>query len=159
MSRTGVEPSLRGESFHLPSFRIAGLLMAGLLSLLAGCSSTPEQGPTDYVPPPIERFVGTLPCQDCRLIRADLTLHRDPESGEPTAFFLQEAHVDAVGGDFVTTQWGDFEAETSDSTTYLHLERDTPLNLKMQEGGDTLKLMGQKGADSDYEFTRAEPLG
>ncbi len=158
MSRNGGMSLPGGETLKTSFIAIVGSLVVGLL-LLSGCSSAPDTGPADYTPPPIERFVGTLPCQDCRLIRADLTLHRDSESGKPTAFFLQEAHVDAIGGDFVTTQWGDFEAETSDSTTYLRLERDAPLMLKMEEGGDTLELMGQQDTDSDYQFTRAEPLG
>ena len=103
--------------------------------------------------------MGALPCSDCRIIRADLTLHRDPASGQPTAFYLQEAHVDAIGGDFVTTHWGEFRANTSDSVTYLRLERDDPLTLRMEEGGDTLEWVGKQGVDSDYQFTRAEPLG
>jgi hypothetical protein len=139
-------------------FRIA-LLVSGCLSLLAGCSATPPAGPADDSPPPVERFVGELPCSDCRLIRADLTLHRDEDSGEPEAFFLQEVHVDAIGGDFVTSQWGAFRVQTSDSTTYLHLERDDPLTLRVEEDGDTLEWVGKDGADSDYQFTRAEPLG
>lgn len=67
--------------------------------------------------------------------------------------------MDAIGGDFVTTHWGRFQAQTSDSLTVLRLERDDPLILQMEEGGDTLELVGKQGVDSDYQFTRAEPLG
>ncbi|MCE8018518.1 hypothetical protein HOP51_00085 [Halomonas sp. MCCC 1A11036] len=110
----------------------------------------------------IERFVGTLPCADCRVIRADLTLHRDPETGQPGQYFLQQTHVDAIGGDSTSTWWGDWRLVSSGTDTHYHIEGPSgPMVLRVEEEGQRLGWAGVRElsdrADS-YELWRAEPL-
>lgn len=136
--------------------------MVSLLLGLGGCASTIDDENTGASVEPVTRFVGTLPCDDCRVIRADLTLHRDPESGLPEKYFLQQTHVDAVGGDFTSTLWGDWRLMPTDEEMYYRIEGlPKPIILRVEEEGQRLGWGGvrdPRDMESFHELTRAEPL-
>ncbi|ALM53995.1 hypothetical protein AR456_18235 [Halomonas huangheensis] len=134
------------------------LVMLGLA--LVGCASTDDQNraPDEQV----SRFVGTLPCGDCRAIRADLTLFRNLDDGSPEQYVLQETHVDAVGGDFTSTTWGDWQLSSNGEHEFYRLENTPgPLILRVEHDGKRLGWAGgqtlPKGEGS-YELVRDEPL-
>lgn len=135
------------------------LVMLGLL--LVGCASTEEQQDTALYER-TSRFVGTLPCEDCRVIRADLTLMRDTDDGSPEQYVLQQTHVDAVGGDFTSTIWGDWQLSSNGEYEFYRFDGTPgPLILRVEHDGKRLGWAGGQTLpkdDSSYELVRAEPL-
>lgn len=135
------------------------LLMPGLL--LTGCASTEEQQEASLYER-TSRFIGTLPCEDCRVIRADLTLTRDTEDGSPEQYVLQQTHVDAVGGDFTSTVWGNWQISANGDYQYYRLEGTPgPLLLRVEQDGKHLGWAGGQtlpDGNIDHELVRAEPL-
>jgi len=96
---------------------------------VSACSSTQWQSPspaatsdtaeTEDTPVPneavllnsedyVDRFVGTLPCENCDGIRTDLLLFTTPD-GEPKNFELQEVYLGTVDGDRTYTTKGDWK--------------------------------------------------
>ncbi|MFQ3788495.1 copper resistance protein NlpE N-terminal domain-containing protein [Halomonas sp. A29] len=136
--------------------------MIGLLALgLGGCASMSNDASEESFES-VARFVGTLPCIDCRIIRADLTLHRDPETGRPDKYFLQQTHVDAIGGDFTSTQWGDWRLMSTGESVYYHIESQaSPIVLRVEEEGQRLGWVADRelsNMSASYELMRTEPL-
>lgn len=135
-------------------------LMVACLFVLGGCAS----GAVDAAHPAVDelemRFVGSLPCDDCRVIRADLTLHRDAESGQPERFFLHQTHVDASAGNITSTSWGNWLLMPTDEAIYYRLEsRPQPIVLRLEDEGQRLGwvgLMEDHGEGDTYELRRAE---
>ncbi|MFB4202284.1 hypothetical protein KBTX_02325 [wastewater metagenome] len=89
------------------SRRLTALLTMAMLVVLAGCSTPPPRSGPAFKP--AERFVGTLPCEDCGGIRTDLVIHRDPETGRPSGFLLNRERIDAAGGERTSSAWGSWE--------------------------------------------------
>lgn len=89
------------------SRRLVALATTAMLVVLAACSTPPPRSGPAFKP--VERFVGTLPCEDCSGIRTDLVIHRDPDTGTPSGFLLNRERIDAVGGERITSAWGSWE--------------------------------------------------
>ncbi len=148
---------------HRPWHRyfLLPVLLAG--AGLGGCASHSSDGEQTGSFEPVTRYVGILPCGDCREIRADLTLHRDAENGQPDGYFLQQTHVDAVGGDYTSTFWGEWRLQPAGEALHYRLEGlARPVVLRLEEEGDLLGWVGicefQGLEAAAYELWRAEPL-
>jgi copper homeostasis protein (lipoprotein) len=164
--------SLRDSDWALPGIlrclhrpRCRGLFLPGLLVILGlgGCVSTSEEGSGERAHEPVTRYVGILPCSDCREIRADLTLHRDAEDGRPVGYYLQQTHVDAVGGDYTSTFWGEWRLRPVGEALHYRLEGlERPVILRLEEEGERLGWVGIREFEgleaAAYELWRAEPL-
>ncbi|MGQ7246818.1 copper resistance protein NlpE N-terminal domain-containing protein [Halomonas sp. V046] len=133
--------------------------LGGVTLALVGCASGTGGADSAGVIEPETRFVGNLPCDDCRVIRADLTLHRDAESGQPKQFFLHQTHVDAVGGNVTSTSWGDWQLMPADDAMFYRLESGPqPMVLRLEDDGQQLGWVGLKDSHDDdvsYELRRA----
>ncbi|USZ50645.1 hypothetical protein [Halomonas sp. DN3] len=111
-----------------------------------------------------ERFIGELPCEGCRLVRADITLKRDEESGQPDGFFMHRTRVDAAEGNVSSTLWGGWRQEQRDDATYYCLEaRPQEITLQLSEEGERLLWVPPDPGQSDEELVgfalrQAEPL-
>nr|WP_300308076.1 copper resistance protein NlpE N-terminal domain-containing protein [Halomonas sp.] len=139
-------------------------LLGVALAALGGCASTDELGVGQHSEP-VTRYIGTLPCDDCREIRADLTLHRDPDDGHPMNYVLQQTHVDAIGGDFTSTLWGNWEQAVSGEQRFYRFDgKLQPFILRLDDDGQRLSWVdtvqdSSGGSDiKTYELKRAEPL-
>ena len=146
-------------------YRLFGAVVPVLLiALISGCSSSDvmESSPQEVVV--TERFVGELPCTGCRLVRADITLKRDEESGQPDGFFMHRTRVDAAEGNVSSTLWGDWRQEHRDDATYYCLEaRPQEITFQLSEEGDRLLWVPPDSAgDGDelvgFVLRQAEPL-
>ncbi|UZG43414.1 copper resistance protein NlpE N-terminal domain-containing protein [Caldimonas thermodepolymerans] len=87
--------------------RYWGLVLAA--GLLAGCAHGPRQPASPAAPSPhrvvAARYVGILPCADCRGIRTDLQLYADPD-GAPAGYDLLQTYLGRPEGDRSFTQSG-----------------------------------------------------
>ena len=135
-----------------------------LVFLIGGCSSSDV---VDLSRPDVvvtERFVGELPCKECRLVRADITLKRDQESGRPDGFFMHQTRVDAAEGNVSSTLWGDWYQEQRNDDIYYHLDADpAAIILRLSEEGDRLHWVPPDSGQDDEELTgfvlrQAEPM-
>ncbi len=130
---------------------------------LGGCVSSPAAEEKEASFELVTRYIGLLPCSDCRVIRADLTLHRDAEDGRPAGYFLQQTHVDAVGGDYTSTFWGEWRLRPVGDALHYRLEGlERPVVLRIEEEGELLGWVNIREfrdlEAASYELWRAEPL-
>ena len=75
--------------------------------LLAGCAGAPKQGAQAPAGNRVvaARYVGILPCTDCRGVRADLLLYTEP-GGAPAGYELLQTYLGARDGDRSLTRSG-----------------------------------------------------
>lgn len=154
----------RSSPCRMPSLcrQLLAVMSVGLLPFLGGCSSSEvvESRQQDVVI--TERYVGKLPCEGCRLIRADVTVKRDAETGLPAGFFMHQTRVDSAQGNVSSTLWGDWQQEHhGDDVLYRFDTRDSEITLRRSDKGDRLEWVSevQDGqADVDFALRQAKPL-
>lgn len=135
-----------------------------LIAMIGGCSSSDVKPSSQQEVVVIERFVGELPCEGCRLVRADITLKRDEESGQPDGFFMHRTRVDGAEGNVSSTRWGDWRQEHRDDAIYYCLDaRPQEITFQLSEEGERLLWVAPDSGRSDEELVgfvlrQAEPL-
>lgn len=76
------------------------LAVWAVAAMLTACAGTPKQGAEKPAANRVvaARYVGTLPCSDCRGVRADLLLYTEP-GGAPAGYELLQTYLGTRGGD------------------------------------------------------------
>lgn len=88
---------------------------------LSGCAGPAK--PVENAPAfdAVIRFKGALSCNDCSAISTDLSLYQDPLTGQPKGYILSETHIDAPGGEFTQSSWGEWFKDTQADPPIYHL--------------------------------------
>jgi copper homeostasis protein (lipoprotein) len=166
--------------------RLRTLAVVCVLAGLPACSSTQWQSPspaatsdtaeTEDTPVPneavllnsedyVDRFVGTLPCENCDGIRTDLLLYTTPD-GEPKNFELQEVYLGTVDGDRTYTSKGDWKvfrgsaADPNASVYEFESDQTGPMSFLVLGKKYELRLLDRSRAELDtplpHSLTRVD---
>lgn len=129
---------------------------------LSGCAghAKPVEKPVTF--DAVMRFKGALACSDCSAISADLSLYQNPQTGEPKGYILSETHVDAPGGEFTQSYWGEWRKDTQAKPPIYHLvvkSLSTGMTTRDFElKGDVLSALDATKGGQAHELKRIAPL-
>ncbi|MGK0544171.1 copper resistance protein NlpE N-terminal domain-containing protein [Halomonas cupida] len=160
LSGTSVAHSLAYLIFHkhLTFLRMVRGLMGArellvacmLVTFMSGCSTSKTSDSNVSVFADVERFVGVLPCDECSMLRTDLTLKRDVNDGTPDGFVLHQTEVDAVAGNVSSTSWGQWRIEQKDEDIYYVMDHQ-PQDIVLRLSGDGTRLLWAGKRPQDHQ--------
>lgn len=136
--------------------------IAACALFLSGCAGHEKPTAQTITYDPVMRFKGTLTCSDCTAIGADLSLYQDIQTGEPKGYVLNETHVDAPGGNFTSTSWGEWSKDLQPQPPVYRLVVKSPSARTTERAfelkDDALSPLEEHDSKHAHELRRIVPL-